>query len=199
MTLQWEITLPFLPKPSVLAPPLHRWSGGSHVLSHSAVVCLNAASMIRQALYLKHTEALRHPSYVWLSCVSCRYLPTLQIQYVSTESAASHWQTSQHRADIINSESIQLLKWLHVVRCKSKMPKGAFVWSNIHSQQYGSSYIKKTRACVGECAAGRKTQTFPFCAVGDLQGVDALGDLLVGGFLGDHWAFELTLRSVQGF
>lgn len=44
----------------------------------------------------------------------------------------------------------------------------------------------ENRSRVGERAAGRETQTFPVCPVGDLQGVDALGDLLVGGFLGDH-------------
>lgn len=45
---------------------------------------------------------------------------------------------------------------------------------------------KQQRTCVGECAAGGEIQTFPVCTVGDLQGVDALGDLLVGGFLCDH-------------
>lgn len=47
--------------------------------------------------------------------------------------------------------------------------------------------------------ASQKRQTFPVGAVGDLRGVDALGGLLVGGFLGDRWAFELALRGVQGF
>lgn len=45
---------------------------------------------------------------------------------------------------------------------------------------------KAQGACVRECLEGRKTQTFPVCAVGDLQGVDALGVLLVGRFLGDR-------------
>lgn len=122
---------------------------------------------------------------------------TLVIQYISRQPAIS--LTSQHRVDVINSKPIQLLKWLHVVCSKSKMPKGAFVGSNIHFQQKSSSYVNKQQTHVWECAAGSITQTFPVCAVGDLQGVDALSDLLVGGFLGDHWAFELTLWSVQGF
>lgn len=45
---------------------------------------------------------------------------------------------------------------------------------------------KQQRTRVWEFSAGSKTQTFPVGAIGDLQGVDALGDFLVGGFLGDH-------------
>lgn len=36
---------------------------------------------------------------------------------------------------------------------------------------------------------GAKTQTFPVGAGGDLRAVDALGELLVGRVLSDHWAF----------
>lgn len=36
-------------------------------------------------------------------------------------------------------------------------------------------------------------------AVGDLRGAGALGDFLVGGFLGDGGALEFTLRGFQGF
>lgn len=39
---------------------------------------------------------------------------------------------------------------------------------------------------LGNAQLAGKTQTFPVGAVRDLRGVDALGDLLVGGFLGDH-------------
>lgn len=56
----------------------------------------------------------------------------------------------------------------------------------ILSRRAAATKRKQQRTCVGECAASRKTQTFPVGAVGDLQGVDALGDLLVGGLLGDH-------------
>lgn len=38
----------------------------------------------------------------------------------------------------------------------------------------------------GICSEGGETQTFPLGAVGDLRGVDALGNLLVGGVLSDH-------------
>lgn len=44
-----------------------------------------------------------------------------------------------------------------------------------------------------------KRQTFPVGAVGDVRGVDALGRLLVGRFLGARRAFQLTLRGFQGF
>lgn len=67
------------------------------------------------------------------------------------------------------------------------MPKMCFFGVQ-HLSSTMAAAIKRPqqRTCVGECAAGRKTQTFPVGADGDLRGVDALGDLLVGGFLGDH-------------
>lgn len=45
----------------------------------------------------------------------------------------------------------------------------------------------------------RNQQTFAVDAVGDPRAVDTLDNVLIGGFLGDRRAFELTLRSVSGF
>lgn len=77
----------------------------------------------------------------------------------------SHCQPSQHRADIINSESIQVLKWLQVECSKSKMPNRKAWRFNDDSQQKGSIYIKNSNKglALGICRQGNTNLSSQCC------------------------------------
>lgn len=182
-----------------------KWSHSSERGRRIFQTALSAALLIPRALCLKHAEAPLHPSYVCLCPAEISQTP--QIRYVSAERAAGPFGPSSPAQGWCNQRRVHptpgVIACMRAANRKGKKARQKrcvrWVQRSLPYRRAAAQRKDNKETCVGECAAGGNTQTFPVSAVGDRRGVDALGDLLVGCFLGDHRGFELSLRSVQGF